>query len=199
MRPEDVVEDRRYVPAVSGSTSAVALAVAAVVLLVDGVDPVAHAAAAGAVVTHLVYDYWSAARQARARRTRDAATARRLAAVGNADLRGTGLTATLALVAAGGLLLALGAGERLTLSPAAAGTGGLVVAVIAAVDLLVLLLRDPVLAFQVAVRRQRSAGDHPRSGSAPRTRAAAVSAAADRLEDPPRYGVRVSGRDGQRA
>ncbi|PFG38119.1 hypothetical protein ATJ97_0589 [Georgenia soli] len=184
--PPALITDRRHVPAVGGATLTAVLAVSALALMVEGLNPLFKVAGAAAIVTQQVYDYWDAGRQVRARRPgADPAAAARLQRYGTGDFQGVTTAAVLAVVAVVGVATKLAADGRLVVDLMSWGVPGAVLVGLAAVDVGVALVRDSVNSARAALRQEPVPAD--RTGPS-RTPAAPPPASA-RMVKAPRYGL----------
>jgi len=195
-----LITDRRHVPAVSGATLTAVLTVSALALMVEGLHPLFKVAAAAAIVTQQAYEYWDAGRHVRARRPRtDPTVGARVRRYGSGDFQGVTTAAVLAVVALVGVVTRVAADGALVLDPMSWGVPGLALVVLAAVDIAVSLVRDPVNSARAALRQESLPVEQPGPPSRPDQPVPTTSEPplAVRLVKAPRYGLSLE--PGERA
>lgn len=181
-----LITDRQHVPAVGGASLTAVLAVSAVALMVEGLDPLFKVAAAAAIVGQQIYEYWDVSRHLRAgRRQDDGETAARLLRYGIGDFQGITTSAVLAAVALAGVVATVAADGALVLDPMSWGIPGVALVILALVDIAVALLRDPVNSARAALREHAAHLERPRP-AVPATPQLPVAA---RMVKAPRYGL----------
>ncbi|WP_043498347.1 hypothetical protein [Georgenia sp. SUBG003] len=181
-----LITDRRHVPAVGGATLAAVLAVSALTLMVEGLHPLFKVAAAAAIVGQQVYDFWEAGRHVRARRlAAQPAAAARLQRYGAGDFQGVTTPAVLAGVALVGVVAKVVADGSLVVDPMSWGVPGVVLVLLATVDIVVSLVRDPVNSARAAMRQDPA----PVEQAGPSVTVAPAPPAASRMVKAPKYGL----------